>query len=68
MDNKVGTSDDKKNSFAESPYEQPILQTQAPEIDNTPSLEPIISRGLFPNRLRSNKKSKYLDKILEVFK
>ena len=68
MDNKVGTSDDKENLFVESPYEQPTLQTQAleidsPKIDSTPSPELTILRASFLNRLRFNKKSKYLDKI-----
>ena len=68
MDNKVGIPNDRENSSAESLYEQPILQTQAPETDNTPSSKPTIPRAFFPNRLRSNKNSKYLDKILEIFK
>ena len=57
MDNKVGTSNDRENLFVESPYEQPTLQTQVPEIDSTSSPETTILRALFSNRLRSNKKS-----------
>ena len=68
VDNKVGTSDDRESLFVESPYEQPTLQTQTPNPDSTPSPKSIIFRALFPNRLRFNKKLKYLDKILEVFK
>ena len=55
MDNKVGTSDDRENSFVESPYEQSTLQTQALETDNTPSPISTTPRAPFPNRLRSNK-------------
>ena len=68
MDNKVGTSDDRGNLFVESPYVQSTLQTQAPNPNSIPSPKFIIPRAPFPNRLRSNKKLKYVNKILEVFK
>ena len=67
VDNKVGTSDDREN-LIESPYEKSTLQTQAPEIDSTPSPKSKIPKAPFLNRLKLNKKSEYLDKILEVFK
>ena len=71
VDNKVDTPDTREDSSAEPvepPNEQSTLQTQAPETDSAPNQMSIISRAPFSNRLRSNKQSKYLDRMLEVFK
>ena len=67
VDNKVETSDIEEDITVEPiepSKEKPTLQTQVAETKH----EPIISKAPFPNWLRSNKQSKHLDKMLEVFK
>ena len=67
VDNKVETSDIEEDIIVEPiepSKEKPTLQTQATETN----VEPKISKAPFPNRLRSNKQSEHLDKMLDVFK
>ena len=71
MDNKVDTPDTREDLTAEPvepPNEQSTSQNQAPETNSAPNQMPTISRAPFPNRLRSNKQSKHLDKMLAIFK
>ena len=68
MNNKIGTSDEPEKPSEKLSSDQTIPQNQDPKIDRTPTLMSKSSRTPFPNRLRSNKQSEHLDKILEVFK